>query len=918
MSEKVSVRPSGAPSDVLARGATVGRYVIIDTLGQGGMGVVYAAYDTQLDRKLAIKVLRPEFRRELDSAEIEARLLREAQAMARLTHPNVAAVHDVGTHEGMVFLAMELIDGVTLKEWLMTPRSLRERLRKMCDAGRGLAAAHATGLVHRDFKPDNILVATDGRAVVVDFGLARVDSDTTPEVPLPKIAIVNPSSGSTNTSSPLSAPLTMTGSVLGTVGYMAPEQAFQEAANAATDQFSFAATLYTALYGEKPFPDTNITGYLEQAHRPPKEPVGGKDVPAWLRRVVLRGLAVSSKDRYPSMDAMLEALERDPMLLRRRIAIGVGGLALVGVVVSALVYGLRQRELVCAPNPTELAGVWDASTRPTMVDSFHESGAEGAHENARRVARRNDEFVGQWSERRTDVCRARRVRREQPEDVFRLRNDCLDRERIGLKSLTSILSKADVEVARRSLDLAYGVPQVAWCADVATLRASAGLPDDPIKRARVLDVRAKLAEVEAQTLAGKLKDAEASANQAVAMARAIPDEPSEAEALLSAGQALRFEGDFAAAAPLLRESFLVADAAHVDATAVRAAGKLVFVTGPKLQRGDEARLWLDIAKAGLKRMGGNEELELELLGSESTFINEVEWRPDLAILIDEKLATGTRRLYGVHPRTSTALYNLGVSWSYLGQPARALPFLEEAAAMEESFGGASYENYGISEYMVGQMKVEIGETAAGEELLRRAIAISKENGADYWAALACHALVWSALAKGDIPGAMKSADEALALMEKAKRPSVLVPIVDVMVAAALTRSGRPADALALCDQSLVEQEKSKAIDPEKAYGWDALRCKGEALAALSRSAEAVPYLERSLTLRKRMFPGDYARAELAMAKALGASHGDLARAGELASSARDELAGYPFLSFELRDVDAWMAANGVKGAKTPR
>ena len=167
-------RPSERPEETLPRGASLGRYVVVDVVGHGAMGVVYAAYDTQLDRKLAIKLLRRDLSRQEVAAEVESRMLREAQAMARLTHPNVVAVFDVGTFDHRVFLAMEYVDGWTLKEWLKTPRPWRERLAVLEAAGRGLAAAHAAGLVHRDFKPDNVLVGRDGRVLVTDFGLARM------------------------------------------------------------------------------------------------------------------------------------------------------------------------------------------------------------------------------------------------------------------------------------------------------------------------------------------------------------------------------------------------------------------------------------------------------------------------------------------------------------------------------------------------------------------------------------------------------------------------------------------------------------------------------------------------------------------------------------------------------------------------
>ncbi len=229
----------------------LGRYLIVSVLGRGGMGVVYKAYDTQLDRPIAIKILRRELAKSEDIEDMESRMLREAQAMARLIHPNVVAVHDVGTFDHRVFLAMDFVDGCTLKEWLTRKPPWREVHAVLLAAGRGLEAAHRAGLIHRDFKPDNVLIGNDGRVLVTDFGLARAD-EPRPVAPLPPRVLPPPppKSGSRASQVALASPLTLTGSVLGTIGYMAPEQAFGEPTNASTDQFSYCVTAWAAFSGE--------------------------------------------------------------------------------------------------------------------------------------------------------------------------------------------------------------------------------------------------------------------------------------------------------------------------------------------------------------------------------------------------------------------------------------------------------------------------------------------------------------------------------------------------------------------------------------------------------------------------------------------------------------------------------------------
>jgi tetratricopeptide (TPR) repeat protein len=226
--------------------------------------------------------------------------------------------------------------------------------------------------------------------------------------------------------------------------------------------------------------------------------------------------------------------------------------------------------------------------------------------------------------------------------------------------------------------------------------------------------------------------------------------------------------------------------------------------------------------------------------------------------------------------------------------------------MAETVGGPTYRLVGTSDYMLGGCLLDLGEVARGEALLDKAVAIFDQNGMDYWSALGFERLTAAALTQGASDTASERALQAIAFLRKAKSPGHLVQSVDVTAGIALAH-GRPNDALALCDDALREQDKAKAIDGDKVYGADALRCKAEALMELGRAADAIPYLERSLTLRRRGYRGDYGRAQFALARALTAAHRDPARAVALARSAREELAKYPFLAFDLHEVDAWLA-----------
>ena len=332
--------PAGTEAHMaLARGQKVGRFMVLSRIGAGGMGVVFAAYDPKLDRKVALKLLRSAGDGATSTAASQMRLLREAQAMAQLSHPHVIAVYDVGTYQSEVYIAMEFVEGETLTSWLRRwDRPWREILGKFLDAGSALAKAHGGGLAHRDFKPDNVLVGHDERVRVMDFGLARsllFDAASGPASP----ALLDRLSGSArNTTMPgvaaniLDHPLTKTGALVGTPRYMAPEQLAGQETDARSDQFSFCVALYEALYRQHPFEDETAQCLVKDAAARPRTPPASSKAPAWLHRALLRGLSTGTKDRFPSMDALLRALT-PPMSRQSQtrfvVALAVAALAII-------------------------------------------------------------------------------------------------------------------------------------------------------------------------------------------------------------------------------------------------------------------------------------------------------------------------------------------------------------------------------------------------------------------------------------------------------------------------------------------------------------------------------------------------------------------------------------------------------------
>jgi serine/threonine protein kinase/tetratricopeptide (TPR) repeat protein len=458
----------------LDRGAQLGRYVVIDVLGRGGMGIVYKAFDPELDRAIALKLVA--VGNELEPEAARQRLLREAKTLARLSHPNVVTVHDVGTIGDRVFVAMEYVTGVTLRAWLRMPRTADEVIGVLSDAARGLAAAHRLAIVHRDFKPENVMVDDVGRARVLDFGLARstgaaLDGSRAP-------------TGSGN------ARITRSGAVAGTPNYMAPEQA--RAASAASDQFSFCVVLHEALYGERPVADA----------RPPAR----RGIANRVRRALTIGLRADPAQRYASMDALLDAM-RPP----RRARIAIAALAVValggGAVAAWTIAHAPSIDDACALATADVERVWNPARRAELT------ALAGVP-----VAAQVDTWTTSWSARRKELCvQTMKSDADQSEDIAS-QVGCLRRRLTELDaSMSAIVHGKLPELVRdaSSAIARVGSPTVCDSYERGTL-------DDAL-RARWMPIVESVITAHVAVAAGKIDEAEAAAKSAVAAARAEPN-----------------------------------------------------------------------------------------------------------------------------------------------------------------------------------------------------------------------------------------------------------------------------------------------------------------------------------------------------------------------------------------------------------
>jgi len=733
-----------APADGLP--ARLGRYIPLATLGAGGMGVVYAAYDTELARRVAVKVL-PHGRRWAINAA--PRLRREARALARLAHPNVVAIYDVGETDGTVYVAMELVEGRTLTAWQSAqPRPWTEVVDAYLQAGEGLDAAHAEGLVHRDFKPDNAIIDGHARVRVLDFGLAVAPADDEDDEPAPEAGVS------------VFARLTATGTIMGTPAYMAPEQMAGEEADARSDQFSFCVALFEALHGVRPFPGRNIRD-IEGAILRSELVDSERSVPAWLRRLVLRGLRHDPQERWPDMAALLTALRRG----RRRAGRGRrwmagGGLLLVGAIGLATPHGLAGRRCDTVADPMQRA--WNAEARHDVRAALLGSDRPYAADTWSRVQPGLDRYAREWSQQRQAVCEAGR-REAISRAVHDLRVACLDERRAELEGLVEVLRDADDAVVAQAADAVAGLGGVHRCADVEVRRDAPAQPVDAARLAEVLDA---LGRAHALELAGRYAEGLESAREAARLADGLGDPALVAEAGLRVGRLHERLGDYPDAEQALsRAAWLAVEVRH-DEVAARAMIQLTGIVGYLQARRDDGLDWGRHAAAAVARADSDARERARL----SNNLGAVHDRAGDLIRAREHYSRALAQLEGLTDDASRqerahTLNNLANTAARLGELPRAQTDLEAALALTEALRGLDHPQVAIMLANLANVELDRGSFDDAERHQRRALDIRERSlGAD-------HPLVGSSLlnlgnvanAKGDALGALPLFERAVAV-----------------------------------------------------------------------------------------------------------------------------------------------------------
>jgi tetratricopeptide (TPR) repeat protein len=682
---------------------------------------------------------------------------------------------------------MEYVEGNTVTYWLQVQqRSWKEILQVFRDAGHGLAAAHDKGLIHRDFKTDNVMVSRDRHVRVMDFGLARQVQEKQPPAPLATVsgnanaagaaaepAVVAPIPIRILTSNPAAsndgpstmllptdpsvppppipiegrsssgtfdARLTRTGAMMGTPAYMAPEQFLGTPTDARSDQFSFCIALYEALYGERPFEGSTMSTLTQNVVQGNvREAPAGSKVPLWVRKVLLRGLMPRAKDRWPSMEALIEALGKDPSVQRRKWIAAAAGICFIGGVFLGGRALIADQNQVCSGGPAKLAGIWDLqkpgegepARHAQLKKAFMATGKSYAPDVFATVSRALTTYAESWANMYRENCEATDLRHEQSSEVMDLRMECLQQRLGGFRALTDVFHDATGEVVENAVSAANALESLDRCTNVSLLRAVVPPPEDPSTLSRVSDLRGRLADIKARFDSGRWSDALKTTPGLVEDTKALGYQPLVAEVLSLTGTVNQRANHIEAAEKAMVEAYWVADAARHDEIRAEAATNLVFVVGYQEGHFADAQRWATAADAVLRRLGGHDLLRA-WLANDIGCVYDLQGDKESALrYMNDGLALKKKALGNNHPDIGLSEGNLGLSLHTVGRDQEALTHLDRAIRLLEEGLGAGHPDLASNLSNRGEVLIALGRNREARQSFDRARAIwEREVGLD--------------------------------------------------------------------------------------------------------------------------------------------------------------------------------------------
>ena len=918
---------------------------MLDQLGVGGMGVVYAAFDPELDRKVALKLVHAGAGGAKGVSR--ARLLREAQSMAQLSHPNVAAIYDVGSIDDGIYIAMEHIDGLTLTDWLAAQtRHWREILAVFIPAGRGIEAAHAAGIIHRDLKPDNLMIGRDGRVRVLDFGLARAthspggDADASHEG----------SDGAWSPASSLELKLTAPGLVMGTPMYMAPEQHLGQTVDHRADLYAFCVALWEAVYRQRAFNGRSLAEIAINVIGGRLVEPSGVHVPAWLRAALRRGLARRPSDRFTDMRALLAELGRDRT---RRLRWFAGAAVLAGTLGLGAVIArqLGATDALCDDGDAAIAGIWDDDRRAAIAAAFEAEHKAYTAASWANVERTLDGYASALVTMRREACEASRVHGTQSDALMDRRMACLERRTRRLGALTGALAEGGTETMQRAVEAALGLPDLEPCADAQRLMSGVAPPEDAATRGQVEAIQGDLEVLKAQAIAGKLEHLSERTTELVARARATGHPPVVAEALLLRGTYLSNLGDGDESITTLTEGLDVAEIAGHDPIIAEISVVLVLAEGRTGSRFDVAEVYARRAAAVLDRMGDEPRLRL-LLASHVGMVANLQhhWAESLVALeqaariarelgrddepimlpilnatsvalletgrLDEADATILRALAIIEAQVGLAHPNAGVILAAQARLRHQQDRHEDAVvlwgrASEVFLGsiGADHPNLGAVSNGKGLALAALGRDVEAAAAFANAVAvIERTSGPDHLS------LAGGLSNLGAAQTRLGVADHGVAHIRRAL--SIKLAKLGVnhdelawnydLLGDALAANGDTVQAREAYNNAIaVYERRGREGDQDSAYPWLGL---GRIARQAGDRTTALLHLERALAVQDPEASADQ-RGDLRFELALTLEHTDPARARSLADEARVAyVAAGVTRAKRLADVERWLAA----------